>query len=578
MMPKYHKMSATKTIKLSALTMTIALSGFLAFAAAPLSALEGGSTSSANEWQDVKPPVATDEATRQQELADRQQAIQDDITKLKDRLKTQPSPDLMEQLHNELQQVRDNYGWEPKSGLLFGHRSISPMLKKQNTMPKNLLAAFVQLNKDLQARDIDLIIAPMVPNPHFAAHLLVDGIGPDNDYYPGWTEMVIEMLENDLEVIDTTTAYRHAAEDKVLVSWVNDFHTASRGREITAKAVAQRLQRYAFARAIADKASQAKVVEVTEPVTKTGRIFVLNKGTLTLDQWLAKNNPGKKRQEIMKMARELKTFPADSGLTLVPGGRTPRAIVPDVPKDLLKQLLSREFSYQKLTLPANLERHNDLVFIGDSQLHSAVHGSGYPAFLMNEIGGLFRWGSKSWSGFSPPEIFLEVVPKTAVQPRVVVLSFLPKYFWHAYDRKSGKINEAANKYKARPLPPVKGGSKTNDLPQGPITATIRIDHVSQKPTEDPSTLDYDEALIHLAATVQDGPLKGQTIGLRYWILQNGEWTKANAALKVGIKRKVKLTPWMDAIKKDGSLAQHQVFDTTDLDLTVPVYWAGDWKK
>ena len=85
--------------------------------------------------------------------------------------------------------------------------------------------------------------------------------------------------------------------------------------------------------------------------------------------------------------------------------------------------------------------------IGDNGLHSAVFGSGLPSFIMNEVGGNFRWGSKSWSGFSPPEIYREVVPDSAVQPRVVVLAFLPKYFWHAYDRDGKTINEEANKYK-----------------------------------------------------------------------------------------------------------------------------------
>ena len=80
--------------------------------------------------------------------------------------------------------------------------------------------------------------------------------------------------------------------------------------------------------------------------------------------------------------------------------------------------------------------------------------------------------------------------------------------------------------------------------------------------------------MHVAAKVQDGPLKGQEIGVRYWILKGGEWTKANGKYKKGQKVKVKLVPWMDAIK-DKTLGQHQIFDTTDQDLTTPFYWAGD---
>ena len=123
---------------------------------------------------------------------------------------------------------------------------------------------------------------------------------------------------------------------------------------------------------------------------------------------------------------------------------------------------SRQFKLMTIAGPKDPAlRRTEVVLIGDSQLHSAVFGAGLPAFYMAEVGGLFRWGSKSWSGFSPPDIYQEVVPKGAVAPRVVVLSFLPKYFWHSYHTRgkdAGKINEGANKCKPRPLPPVDGQS------------------------------------------------------------------------------------------------------------------------
>ena len=59
-------------------------------------------------------------------------------------------------------------------------------------MPQNLLAALKQLTADFRVRDIDLIILPMVGNPHFSAHKLVDGIEADQDYFSGWTKMMIE--------------------------------------------------------------------------------------------------------------------------------------------------------------------------------------------------------------------------------------------------------------------------------------------------------------------------------------------------------------------------------------------------
>ena len=40
-------------------------------------------------------------------------------------------------------------------------------------------------------------------------------------------------------------------------------------------------------------------------------------------------------------------------------------------------------------------RRSELVMIGDSENHSAVYGSGWPAIAMAKIGGSFRWGSRS---------------------------------------------------------------------------------------------------------------------------------------------------------------------------------------
>ena len=67
--------------------------------------------------------------------------------------------------------------------------------------------------------------------------------------------------------------------------------------------------------------------------------------------------------------------------------------------------------------------------IGDSQLHSPVYGAGWPQIAMSQIGGSFRWGSRSGGieGSLAP-IYLTVVPDFAEQPRVVVVTTLTKYF------------------------------------------------------------------------------------------------------------------------------------------------------
>ena len=254
-------------------------------------------------------------------------------------------------------------------------------------------------------------------------------------------------------------------------------------------------------------------------------------------------------------------------------------ILQDGAPDISEAVKNRKFNYIDLKFSGNRDsiRTKDIVFIGDSQLHSAVYGSGLPEFYMSAIGGDFRWGSKSWGGFSLPEIYLDVVPDTADQPRVVVASFLPKYLWVGVDPKSGKPKKS--KYTPKPLPAFAGATtasnKSSDVATGPFEGRVKITKISQKPTNDPSTLDYDEALMHVAAEVVSGPLKGQEIGLRYWILHDGAWTGADGKVRVNQRIRLTAIPFTEATSADRALGQHQVFDDTEQDLTVPIYWVTE---
>lgn len=518
-----------------------------------LFALEGGSTSSSPGWSSVAAPKQPSASERQQELAARQKAIQMEIAKLKKRLQNQPSAANTQKLHGELKKVIENYGWSPELELVFGIRATEPILNGQDQLPPELLQAFIQLREDLAARGADLIVVPLAPHPQVASHLLVNGINPEHEFSPGWTKMMLQFLENDIEIVDTTEEFRKQAANDMLVNWVNDFHTGSMGRQIAASAVAERLQRYAFARELVPNRKKWSA----KSGSKVGchfpqRNYVVNRA-------FAKVN----KDKIPAGAKSWKVKHPRQAMILKSGA-------PDIEKDVK----SRRFQYMDLSFSGNKDslRRNEVVFIGDSQLHSAVYGSGLPEFYNAAIGGNFRWGSKSWGGFSLPEIYLDVVPDSATQPRVVVASFLPKYFWTKIDRRSGKPQKT--KYGPKPMPPYKGAKSTAvaAAPAGAVEATVRITKVSKKPTEDPTTLDYDEALMHVAAQVTSGPLRGKEIGLRYWILKEGAWTKANRKVRVGQTLKLTLIPFGEATTKDRKLGQHQVFDDTNQDLMIPVYW------
>ncbi len=553
-------------------------------------ALEGAKTSSDGVFRTLKPKTDVSPAMRKTELEARARAMAADKAAIQADLKKVPSADKMEELKQALQQVHKAYGWEPKSQLVYGRRSIDPMIKGQDRMPANLLKAFVQLNEDLKARGTDLILLPLAPTPHFHAHTLVDGIGPEDEYYPGWRKMVLEMIEADLEVVDSIGAFRKQAENPVLVSWANDFHTGSTGRKLAAQALRERLQRYDFIRELEGNQSQW----TSEVTSRTGaslpqRILVVNGAMMSSTEYWQKKEPGLKRWEAKKKG----PVPEDAGLIVFKGKKGSSALRPDAPQEMIAALRKLTFQLVNLKFTGSEEAlaRTELAMIGDSQLHSAVYGSGLPEFIQAELGGRFRWGSKSWSGFSPPEIYREVVPDSTVQPRVVVLAFLPKYFWHSYDRQ-GKVNEEANKYKPRPLPPFKGTpaapivggvvaaaavpEAAGDDAEMPaeLNTKVKFLQVSARPTDNPAELDYDEAIMHVSAEILEGPFKGREIGLRYWVLHGGRWTQAVRA-KAGLEVPVGLTNWDQVIKQDRSLAQHQIFNDTEQDFLVPVFWATD---
>jgi len=305
--------------------------------------------------------------------------------------------------------------------------------------------------------------------------------------------MMIQMMEADLEVIDTVAEFRAEAANPVLVSWVNDFHTGSTGRRIAARALAERLRRYAFARDLAPN----RDLWNTEEKTRTGASFPQR--ITTVNRMLTEVNKGDEK----------------------PGQRTwPRkhpgkwaVLRDDAPEGIVEALAQRSFRY------------------------------------------------------------LEVVPDDAPQPRVVVLTFLPKYFWHRYKGKGKKIRPS--KYKPRPMPEYAGGNRAGGaggVGGDPFAVTVQTTGVSAKPTDDPTELDHDEALMHVAAVVEDGPLEVRETGLRYWILHDGAWTAADGEVAEGERLELAVRAWRGAIADDEELARHQIFNSTEQDFSVPVFW------
>ena len=250
--------------------------GFSAEKTASISTnLEGAVLSTDRAWPaDLRNQSVTPEE-RAAEKSARAKAITADIARLQKRLNTAPSAAVTATLHKKLQDIIDNKGFVAEQLMVYGIRDIEPILNGQDAFLGTMLDCLIQLNKDLAERDIDMIFMPLAPTPFIYSHDLVDGLEANQDYTPGWTKMLLSLLENDIEIIDPIEEYRAASQDKLVVNWANDFHTGDGGRLIAAKLLADRLQRYGFVRDLAPMKETYTLSEVESPV-KMSRISVVN--------------------------------------------------------------------------------------------------------------------------------------------------------------------------------------------------------------------------------------------------------------------------------------------------------------
>ncbi len=521
----------------------IALGVSLCTAQALAGGLEGGLTTDSHHWSGahVPTPLPPTPEQRKAELAQRKKDIAAEIASLKARLKRAPDEATQQRLEAKLAQIRKNYGWVPELNLVIGLRDMEPVEKGIEKLDPGLLAGFAQLKKDLDRRGIDLIVMPFPANAFVYTHLLVDGADAETEVYPGYTKMLLEFLDNDIEIVDVLDEFRAQAHSDVDVVWPNDTHTGSLGRKIAAELLAKRLQRYDFARQAAPRAKEITYKVEQQTGARWGWSVYYKNGGLDRKGNTYTVHPGAPDISQKMLRRPMKLlriqWPDGHSKKYAPRGR------PNIARDGTW----------------------DLVLIGDSQLHSAVHGDGLPAYVFSELGAVCRWGSRSWSGFSAPQIYLETATNVARnQPRVVVAMFL--FFKLPHEGKSH--------YHPKPLPKLAESADDTAVTAKPFNARVKILEVS-KP-RDPRKLDYQEALMVALAEVLEGPMKGKKVRLLHWGMIGGRILKPVPKLPhlVGETHNMQLTPWSLAKKNDSKLGTHQQFDDTSLaeEFEVPTFW------
>ena len=180
-------------------------------------------------------PISEEE--RAKEIAQRKLEVAKQIEVLQDRLKRVPNASKVKQLHEAFEATKPRGGFAEQITHVINFPAMEDILQDRDELNPGLLAGFIQFQKDLNARGIDLIVLATPGNPHIYGHTLVDGLGPTDEITPGY-KMLLTLLENDIEVVCALDEMRAAATgslDEVLVHWPNEPHTGPKGCQLVSK-------------------------------------------------------------------------------------------------------------------------------------------------------------------------------------------------------------------------------------------------------------------------------------------------------------------------------------------------------
>lgn len=209
----------------------------------------------------------------EQEAARRQADIEKQLADLKIRNQRQLSDSTRQQFQRKLRGISAEKGKIDVFPGVFRIADINRVVGNEGLEGEGASLEGLRLfHRQLAGRGIDLIVLPVVSQVVLHGHKLLPGeIKPGDDIWPAYTQILIDLLEDGIEVIDVRTAFEeHLAknpEDDPLNLF--DHHWASTGKNIGARLAAERLQRYDFIRKAASGKSRFSEEQVSVPTPLT---------------------------------------------------------------------------------------------------------------------------------------------------------------------------------------------------------------------------------------------------------------------------------------------------------------------
>ena len=180
---------------------------------------------------------------RRKELRQRRRDIESQIRAHRERLKRVP---------RRIGRVRRTVGEALARG---GHNSTGWLFRLDDArairwnrpVHSEALDALVRFHWHLAAQGIDLVVAPIPPQPWVYAHRLLEDVGPEHEVYPAYVEGLLKLQAAGVEVLDMLDAFR-AHDGKYPAMSRRDHHWCGGGLDIAGRLLAERLQRYEFVR------------------------------------------------------------------------------------------------------------------------------------------------------------------------------------------------------------------------------------------------------------------------------------------------------------------------------------------
>ena len=140
------------------------------------------------------------------------------------------------------------------------------------------LDGLIRFNAELRERGIDLILLPVPVKGAFASVFFSEKAPADRVVAVNHQWFMQQLLENDIEVIDLLPVFHAAADDSpekpYIYNFNRDHHWASGGRMAAARALAERLARYDFARQYPPDALTVRTVMGRRDEDNEGKHYV----------------------------------------------------------------------------------------------------------------------------------------------------------------------------------------------------------------------------------------------------------------------------------------------------------------